>query len=872
MLHSFSCRTHSTYVSWAFSRFRLPSFYCHFQSQARKVANQPSLKRKAVYTTSESEDDVPLATPVKPRKSAAAPTAGALAANGSGRKANGRSKEESDVSDSSFSNKPVKSKSKPKKPAKKKLKIEDDEDDALSDDIPLATPKKVTPKPVNGKSKAKAKVKVKPESDGDVEMEADKSSKKQSKGKSDGDVEMDEDKSPKKQSKGKGKAIPKKSKDEDDGGKATKKKKKEEEEEEVFRWWDAPADVEGDGSVKWKTLEHNGVLFPPPYQPLPKDVKMNYEGKPVDLPVESEEVAGFYGAMLNTDHAENATFKSNFFQDFKLVLKDFPSKDGTKITRFEDCDFTPMFNYYEAEKAKRKAMTSAEKKVAKAEKDAFEEPFKTCLLDGRKEKIGNFRIEPPGLFRGRGDHPRKGSLKLRVTPEDITINIGKGVPIPKPNMPGKWRNIIHDDTVTWLANWKENVNGQFKYVFLAAGSSLKGQSDMQKFEKARELKNHVDAIRADYNADLKSKLSADRQRATAMYFIDKLALRAGNEKGEDEADTVGCCSLRCEHVTLQPPNKLVFDFLGKDSIRYYNTVEVEDQIFKNVRIFKGDGKTDEDSLFDRVTTGGLNKHLASYMKGLTAKVFRTYNASITFQDQLDNNTPNTTNQQELLNAYNKANRMVAILCNHQRAVPKGHAGSMEKMNDKLRTLKYQRRKLRHEMFSLDKKLKKKSAWAKEESDLDDEWIEKYEEECQKKEVEKAEKKFAKDNEKLEAEGKKVHGAKVLEERIEDIKAEYKRLEQEREQDEITPKKGRTVEKLQDMIHKLDERIKTFRLQMVDREEGKEVSLGTSKINYLDPRITAAWCKTHNVPIEKIFSKTLLVKFPWAMEVEEDWKF
>ncbi len=53
-----------------------------------------------------------------------------------------------------------------------------------------------------------------------------------------------------------------------------------------------------------------------------------------------------------------------------------------------------------------------------------------------------------------------------------------------------------------------------------------------------------------------------------MYFIDKLALRAGNEKGEDEADTVGCCSLRYEHVTLEPPNHLIFDFLGKDSIRY----------------------------------------------------------------------------------------------------------------------------------------------------------------------------------------------------------------------------------------------------------------------------------------------------------------
>jgi DNA topoisomerase-1 len=91
-----------------------------------------------------------------------------------------------------------------------------------------------------------------------------------------------------------------------------------------------------------------------------------------------------------------------------------------------------------------------------------------------------------------------------------------------------------------------------------------------------------------------------------MYFIDQLALRAGNEKGEDEADTVGCCSLRCEHVTLLPPNRLVFDFLGKDSIRYYNTVEVEDQVFKNIRIFKGDGKTEEDSLFDRVTVSNHN--------------------------------------------------------------------------------------------------------------------------------------------------------------------------------------------------------------------------------------------------------------------------
>lgn len=36
-----------------------------------------------------------------------------------------------------------------------------------------------------------------------------------------------------------------------------------------------------------------------------------------------------------------------------------------------------------------------------------------------------------------------------------------------------------------------------------------------------------------------------------------------------------------------------------------------------------------------------------------------------------------------------------------------------------------------------------------------------------------------------------------------------------------------------------------------KEDLKTVALGTSKINYLDPRITVAWCKRYEVPIEKV---------------------
>lgn len=54
---------------------------------------------------------------------------------------------------------------------------------------------------------------------------------------------------------------------------------------------------------------------------------------------------------------------------------------------------------------------------------------------------------------------------------------------------GSWKEVRHDNTVTWLAYWNDPINQkEFKYVFLAASSSLKGQSDKEKYEKARLLK------------------------------------------------------------------------------------------------------------------------------------------------------------------------------------------------------------------------------------------------------------------------------------------------------------------------------------------------------------------------------------------------
>lgn len=99
----------------------------------------------------------------------------------------------------------------------------------------------------------------------------------------------------------------------------------------------------------------------------------------------------------------------------------------------------------------------------------------------------------------------------------------------------------------------------------------------------------------------------------------------GNEKDEDQADTVGCCSLRYEHVALHDKlngmeNVVVFDFLGKDSIRYYNEVSVERRVYKNLQLFK-ENKRDGDDLFDRLNTAMLNEHLKELMDGEFLKLF-----------------------------------------------------------------------------------------------------------------------------------------------------------------------------------------------------------------------------------------------------------
>ncbi|KAJ8281210.1 hypothetical protein GJAV_G00064860 [Gymnothorax javanicus] len=585
----------------------------------------------------------------------------------------------------------------------------------------------------------------------------------------------------------------KKTKEEIEAAKLLKIKMKEEEEKQRWRWWWEEEKYE-DG-VKWKFLEHKGPYFPPEYQPLPDNVKFYYNGKAVKLSLAAEEVALFFAQMLDHEYTTKEIFRNNFFKDWR---KEMNLEERKLITDLNKCDFGELFRMHQEKVQTRRNMSKEEKQVIKEANQKIIDEFGFCLLDHHRERIGNFKIEPPGLFRGRGDHPKQGMLKKRIQPEDVIINCSKDSRIPEPPAGHKWKEVRHDNTVTWLASWTENVQGSCKYVMLNANSKLKGEKDWEKYEVARRLKGCVDQIRAQYKQDLKSKQMSVRQRAVALYFIDKLALRAGNEKEEGEtADTVGCCSLRVEHITLHPQldgeeNVVEFDFLGKDCIRYYNKVPVVKRVFKNLKLFMNN-KQGGDDLFDCLNTSMLNKYLTSLMPGLTAKVFRTYNASITLQDQLKELSNASDNLAEKLLSYNRANRAVAILCNHQRAPPKTFEQSMANLQTKIDSRKEQLGLAKSELKQAKKELKSSP-----------------------------------DDSKLQA---------------------------------LVEKKKKAVQRCEEQLLKME-------IQATDREENKQIALGTSKLNYLDPRISVAWCKNMGVPLEKIYNKTQREKFAWAIDMTE----
>ena len=595
------------------------------------------------------------------------------------------------------------------------------------------------------------------------------------------------------------------------------------------------------------TLHHNGVIVPPKYKDTgtyPSGIK----GQLMSLNDEQEEMAVAWAKKVGTPYVDDPKFAENFHEDFGKAL-------GMKLLP-GDVDFSDIIKLVQREREEKQNLPPEVKKAQaaerKAQRDANKEKYGYATVDGQRMELGNYNVEPNSIFMGRGQHPWRGRWKLGPTYEDIELNLSPDAPHP----PGNWKAIVWEPGTMWIARWTDKLSGKKKYVWPGDASFLKQRKDMEKYEKARALKEKLDEVKAHIESNLTTADLKRRKTATVCYLIDRLKFRVGDEKDEeDEADTVGASTLRPEHVCFNRDGSVTFNFLGKDSVPMNITAPLPPKVVQNLRDFAaGAGK---ESLFEGINSGHVGDFLKEIMEGLSAKVFRTLYATDAVGGRLATQTvkpedPDYVKRQAAL----KANLEAAIVCNHKRTIPKTWQQSLQKKKDRLKQLEAKasadEKAIRQKLADEEKKYREKLV--EDEKKLAE--AEKKEEalRAQLAEVEKAGGDQKAPRKRLSAARDK---AKAARDRIRKLKNTYvtsslkekKQLEEKRQRDR--------------------EAVERMRLQVEAQEITRDYNLGTSLKNYVDPRIYYDWGKRVGFDWRSYYPTTLQKKFSWIEEQPED---
>ncbi len=468
-------------------------------------------------------------------------------------------------------------------------------------------------------------------------------------------------------------------------------------------------------SNKWNELVHNGVAFPPEY--VQRGINIKVLGEIFFLNREQEELIYAWAKKKDTHYVKDPVFQSNFISDFKKLL---PDRFGS-IQKIDEIDMSEAFNLVdkelkikEEEKIRVKSLSREERRRIsqgkKIEKEKLKSIYGIAKIDGIEVDVANWLVEPPGIFMGRGLHPLRGKWKPRVTAKDVILNLGEDASVPE----GPWKAIVHDHYSMWLASWIETLTGKRKYVWLHDSSYLRQDSDKAKYDTAKELESYIFAIEKEIiNQMLYAKDTTKKRVATVCYLIYKLAMRVGDEKDTDEADTIGASTLRVEHLKFPNVNgkvQIEFNFLGKDSVPWQKVLEISTPdtkaLYENLLFFMK-GKDRKDEIFEDITSAKVNKFLRSIDKdnlpNLTAKVFRTYIATAIVKERLATPTLKVhKNESEFKKVYvaKIANLEAAITCNHKKGIdPRNPASkkSWEKFEQSIANKKEKIRQLKLEL-------------------------------------------------------------------------------------------------------------------------------------------------------------------------------
>ena len=444
--------------------------------------------------------------------------------------------------------------------------------------------------------------------------------------------------------------------------------------------------------MQWnmKSLAHNGVLVPRRF--VGHGLHILIDGVRLELTPEQEEMAVAWAKKLGTEYVKDGVFLRNFFKDFSSKLGLEKPLDHGRV------DFSEVLRFVDRERERRAAISREERKRVAEERRALREEKKRrygyALVDGVEMEIGNYTVEPSSIFMGRGKHPLRGMWKEGPREEDVELNLSPGATIP----PRRWKTVLWRPKAMWIVRWRDKLSGKMKYIWLSDSTIVKQRREIEKFNLARELGSRLKEVRVHMEENLESGDEVRRRIATVCYLVDRLMFRVGDEEGE--AGTIGASTLKPKHITFHPDGSTTFNFLGKDSIRFKRRLTLPDVVSQNLREFVEKTRS---AIFEGVRSKHVNAFLDEVMSGLTAKVFRTYHATMVVDSHLKG-TELEASETDYVKKHvaTMANLQAAILCNHKRKIPKTWKSSLEKKQERLRKLKDRESKTRRTLEAIEK--------------------------------------------------------------------------------------------------------------------------------------------------------------------------
>lgn len=547
--------------------------------------------------------------------------------------------------------------------------------------------------------------------------------------------------------------------------------------------------------MKFNTLVHNGPLFPAKYQY--KGFKVNGKALP-----EFAENMLWHWAILGEDYRKDKVFQKNFASTFLLqVPKDFPKNfpDG-----YESCIKSMQEENERIKEEKKKANTKEARELKKAENEKLKEKYGWAIIDGKKQPIGGFILEPEGIFIGRGKSPLRGMWKWEILPEDVTINfIGDKSKIPQPPEGHNWKDVVENHNAFTTVYYDIRIGNDYvtlhKKFNFGAVSDIKQNSDIEKYRKAQELSKNWSKMEKWIEDGIKK----DNEAALISWLILRTGIRVGVARSEVfENGVVGASSLLVKNIELKG-NNIKLDFVGKDSVRYVNTFEVPDFVAAMIKNLIS-GKNPNDKVFS-TSVAAVNNFLSECVPCCTAKLFRTaYGTQLLAEELQKSGITKDMPSWKIKSIYDNACLAVSKKLNHQKNVAKNFNEQMDKTDENIK---------------------------------------------------KAEEKKKEKNERVKLQIKKLKEKKSL------YKSKYSGADLKEKLEAIKEKE----EKLFSQLEKVEMRVEKLKANKNLKKETKTIALGTAKGAYSSPLIAASMCKDLDISPDVIYNKTMQKKFSWAFE-------